>query len=105
MISPNARGWTVIRPTSTFGRKSLNGPSLTNSVLTFDKIRLFLELTSLNVAMMTNALADVIEAYTTTGNKDNLDWFVKMFTEDTTKEGRRTTPHLNKKSVKTSNPS
>ena len=54
-----------------------------------DKIRLFLGLTSLNVAMTTNALADVIEAYNTTGNKDNLDWFVKMFTEDTAKEGAK----------------
>ena len=54
-----------------------------------DKIRLFLGLTSLNVAMTTNALADVIEAYKTTGNKDNLDWFVKMFTEDTAKEGAK----------------
>ena len=32
--SPNMHGWTVIRPTSTFDRKSLNGPSLTNGTLT-----------------------------------------------------------------------
>ena len=39
--------------------------------------------------MTTNAIADVIEAYNTTGNKDNLDWFVKMFTEDTTQAGAK----------------